>query len=110
MHWRNSAARTQQAKRSSDEDFFFFRLPQALPSSTEVQRWVRDPGTDLFKLASFFSKVKRIFIRHNTGIPSSALAECLYSKGHNVFAIKRMKLSDDNLEKQKILSYNTYCK
>ncbi|XP_042147346.1 zinc finger BED domain-containing protein 4-like [Ixodes scapularis] len=96
-------------KEDGDEDDFFFHLPQALPSSTEVQQWVSDPATDLTGL-SRFPMIKRIFIRLNTGIPSSAPAERLFSKGRDVFAIKRGKLSDDNFEKQLILSYNKYCK
>lgn len=94
---------------SDDEDDLFFQLPQASPSSTEVQQWMSDPGTDLSELARF-PKIRSIFIRQNTGIPSSAPAERLFSKGRDVFSIKRGKLSDENFEKQLILGYNKFCK
>lgn len=93
----------------SDEDDEFFQLPQASPSSTEVQQWVNDPGTSLGELSKF-PKIKKIFIQRNTGIPSSAPAERLFSRGRDVFAIKRGKLSDSNFEKQLILCYNDVCK
>lgn len=45
----------------SDEDDLFFQLPQASPSSAEVQQWVNDRETDLSVLQKF-PKIKKIFI------------------------------------------------
>ncbi|XP_077544599.1 uncharacterized protein LOC144157658 [Haemaphysalis longicornis] len=91
----------------SDEDEFF-QLLQASPSSTELQQWVNNPGTSLSELSKF-PKIK-IFIQRTTGIPSSAPTERLFSRGRDVFGIKRGKLSDSNFEKQLILCYNDVCK
>ncbi|XP_037508443.1 zinc finger BED domain-containing protein 4 [Rhipicephalus sanguineus] len=93
----------------SDEDDLFFQLPPVSTSCSEVQQWVSDPGTDTSELAKF-PKIKKIFIQRNTGIPSSAPAERLFSKGRDIFSIKRGKLSDANFEKQLILKCNEFCK
>lgn len=93
----------------SDEDDEFFQLPQASPSSTEVQQWVNDPATSLSELSKF-PKIMKMFIQRNTGIPPSAPPERLFSRGRDVFTIKRKKLSDSNFEKQLILCYNDVCK
>lgn len=73
----------------------------------EVQRWINDSKADLNELARFlqgsyprFLNAKRMFIRLNMGIPSSAPAEHLFSKGYDIFSIKRGMLSDDIFEMQ----------
>lgn len=72
---------------------YFFQLLHASHSSTEVQQWVDDAGTDLSHLEKL-PKIKKTFNLENTGIQSSAPAERLFSKGRDVFSIKRGKLTD----------------
>lgn len=95
---RASAARLSKQRGHRRRQYFFFyfsRLPQALPTLTEVQQWVSDPTTDLINLARF-PKIKKIIIRLNM---EERMAERLLSKGRVVFIIKRKRLSDNNFEK-----------
>lgn len=82
----------EQGETPSAKMASFFKLPQASPP-TEVQHWLSDPGTNLDYLARF-PNVKRAFVWLNTAIPYSTPVECLFSKGRDVFSIKRGRLAD----------------
>lgn len=65
----------------------------------------QNAGRDLNELARL-PNIKRVHFKQNPRIPSSTLAEPSLSKGHDVFSIKRKKLSDDTFERQLIPSYS----
>ena len=53
-----------------------------------------------------FPEMQKVYRKMNTGMPSSASEERLFSQGSLVFGQKRQKLLDSNLEKHSILNAN----
>jgi len=55
---------------------------------------------------SKFSKVKRLFMKFNTTIPSSAPVKRLFSLGNLVFNPRRNRLNDEKFQQLLLLRYN----
>ncbi|XP_064468391.1 uncharacterized protein LOC135379067 [Ornithodoros turicata] len=86
----------------ADDDFFIL---QSTPGGSELDRWKKSPRGGLQALNDF-PLIKDMFIKFNTGIPSSAPVERLFSVGRDTFGLKRGKLTDENFEKQLLLKCN----
>ncbi|XP_061468964.1 uncharacterized protein LOC133378197 [Rhineura floridana] len=92
-----------------ENDFFNFQ-PQGKTSAVdtvdeELLRYLRSPSCDLSSLYGF-PHVLRCFLQHNTGMPSSAAVERLFSTGGNVMTVKRHSLSDVLFEHLVLLKHN----
>ncbi|XP_061480068.1 uncharacterized protein LOC133383418 [Rhineura floridana] len=92
------------------EDDFFNFLPQGKKSAVdtakeELVRYLRSPSREVSSLHGF-PRVLRCFLQHNTGMPSSAAVECLFSTGGNVMTVKRHSLSDMLFEHLVLLRHN----
>ncbi|XP_061476946.1 uncharacterized protein LOC133381616 [Rhineura floridana] len=80
------------------ENDFFNIQPQGKTSTVdtdeeELLRYLRSPSRELSSLHGF-PRVLLCFLQHNTGMPSSATVECLFSTDGNVMNAKRHSLSD----------------
>ncbi|XP_061463403.1 uncharacterized protein LOC133375629 isoform X1 [Rhineura floridana] len=94
------------------EDDFFNFLPQGKKSAVdtaeeELVRYLRSPSREVSSLHGF-PRVLRCFLQHNTGMPSSAAVECLFSTGGNVMTVKRNSLSDMLFEHLVLLRHNKH--
>ena len=81
-----------------------------VPSSTsqvraEAMNFLSDADTSLSRL-QVFPAVKRLFLKFNTALPSSAPVERLFSIAGLIETPRRNRLSDDNFEKLLMLKVN----
>jgi hypothetical protein len=88
---------------SDDEDFFTFNEtePESVTSRpnalAEMEMFLTDGSRDL-RLLHKYPLVKKVFISSNTGLPSSAAVERLFSLGGQILTPRRNRLSDEHFE------------
>ena len=83
-----------------DGDAVFSFFPKKKDKVDEVEAFQRAPSGESLEV-SFrnLPKLREVFIRYNTGVPSSAASERLFSVGKDAFTAKRNRLSDINFER-----------
>ncbi|XP_042306362.1 uncharacterized protein LOC121921827 isoform X2 [Sceloporus undulatus] len=92
------------------EDDFFNIQPRGRKSAVdtadeEVLRYLKSPSREVSCLHAF-PRVLRCFLQFNTGMPSSAAVERLFSTGGSIFTVKRHALSDELFEQLVLLKQN----
>ncbi|XP_042309534.1 uncharacterized protein LOC121923293 [Sceloporus undulatus] len=93
-----------------EEDFFNIQ-PQGKKSANEdsvdeeVARYLKSPSREV-SLLHAFPHVMQSFLQYNTGMPSSAAIEQLFSTGGKVMTVKRHSLSDELFEQLVLLRQN----
>ena len=92
---------------SCDESFFSFEenVDNGSTILAEMDRFLSDTSRDIGCLVHY-PTVKSLFFRYNTGMPSSAPVERLFSLGGQILTPRRNRLSDENFEKQLLLRPN----
>lgn len=92
----------------SEENFFVFNNAKSSSDSTshdEVRKYLEDSDNNLTSLKAF-PIVKRLFMKYNTTLPSSAPVKRLFSHGGNLLTSSRNRMSDDHMEQVLLLCYN----
>lgn len=95
----------------SDSNNDFFCLPKQIysnkiiSSDQELLNFLNNKNIDLKSLFAFPNVLSK-FIQFNTGLPSSAPVERLFSTGGNVMTSKRHRLGDDIFENLILLKQN----
>jgi len=66
-------------------------------SNEQLNDFLHSSNTDI-KMILNFLKVLKKFLYYNTGLPSSASVERLFSTGGNIMSLKRFSLTDNMFE------------
>ena len=88
---------SEKSSTSITEDFLNFTQSSEQTKPDEVDFFLRDPETDMGML-NRYPAIKKLFIKYNTAIPSSAPVERLFSQAALVLTVRRNRLSDILLE------------
>ena len=78
-------------------DFVNFSRVSNTSPPDEVNNYLNDNDCSLAMLDSY-PRIRELFIKYNSAIPSSAAVERLFSQGSLVLTLKRNSLSDSLLE------------
>lgn len=96
----------------SEDDFFSYGPAkpavqiQQRSAMEEVRRYVEGTGKSLECLQDF-PRVKQLFLRYNTTLPSTAPLQRLFSQKGNLATSQRNFLTDDYFEHVQLLRYNS---
>ncbi|KAM9392065.1 uncharacterized protein zbedx [Pholidichthys leucotaenia] len=96
----------------SEDDFFSYGSAkksvqvQQVGVMDEVRKYVEGMGKSLECLQDF-PRVKQLFLKYNTTLPSTAPVQRLFSQKGNVVTSQKSFLSDDYFERIQLLRYNS---
>ena len=101
---------TQQDEQSDDADEEFFSFDNSTPTQhsvdQELELYLSDDSKHLDCLQKF-PLVKELFLKFNTGLPSSAPVERLFSAGGQIMTPRRSRLNDEHFEMLLLLKSNS---
>lgn len=89
-----------------NEDFFTFKQSKEVESAhEELQRFIKSKSSNIEMLYDF-GIIKKLFIKYNTALSSSASVERMFSVGGSVMTPQRGNMKDDIIEYQILLKIN----
>jgi len=91
-----------------NDDFFVFKQ-QTYDNSAqdELHQFLNSTGTNTnIETLNAYPKIKELFIKYNTALPSSASVERLFSVSGLILTPQRSRLHDDTIEHQLLLKVN----
>nr|XP_033798231.1 uncharacterized protein LOC117359480 isoform X2 [Geotrypetes seraphini] len=107
-----SLEQTSPASSSSDcsyeDDFFCFQNDDGSDKSdvaAELDLFLNDSSRDIISVLQF-PHIKALFLKYNTGLPSSAPVERLFSIGRQIMTPRRCRMTDKHFEMQLLLCCN----
>ena len=97
-----------QASSSEKDHFYDFNLDEDSSAPNAIESEVNDylSNAKQYECLNKYPKVRELFLKFNTSIPSSAPVERLFSLGGLVLTPKRNKLTDARFEKMLLMHYN----
>ena len=99
-----------QKEKASKKDFYEFDSDEepTLCDTVEMEaaRYLGDTKT--LGCLNKYPTIKKLFLKYNTTLPSSAPVERLFSLGNLVLTAKRNKLTDARFEKLLLMWYNKH--
>lgn len=102
---------TENSPKLSDDhdDYlnFIFEHPITTESESEeeLQLFLKSKHSNI-EMLNDYPKIKKLFIKYNTSLPSSASVERMFSVSGSVLTPQRGHLNDDTMEQQILLKIN----
>ncbi|XP_067206204.1 uncharacterized protein [Linepithema humile] len=96
-------------KSDDHEDFFICeqqRMTEGESEEEELQRFLKSKSCKVEEMLNDYPKIKKLFVKYNTALPSSASVERMFSVGGSVLTPQRGHLYDDTIEQQILLKIN----
>lgn len=93
---------TTNVRAQTETDDLLYIPSRATPYMNELDLFMVDPDINLESLHKY-PRIKALFLRFNTGLPSSAPVERLFSAGPLILTARRNRLSDEFFETLLIL-------
>ncbi|XP_074552719.1 uncharacterized protein zbedx isoform X2 [Halichoeres trimaculatus] len=106
-----NTSRNSSAIESEDDFFSYGPVKPAIQMQQrgvmeEVQKYIEGKGKSLECLQDF-PRVKQLFLKYNTTLPSTAPVQRLFSQKGNLVTSQRNFLTDDYFERIQLLRYNS---
>lgn len=92
----------------NEEEFFAFKqkgTKEVESTQEEMYRFLKS-STSNISMLNDYPTIKKLFIKYNTALPSSASVERMFSVGGSVMTPQRGHLQDDLMEYQILLKIN----
>ncbi|XP_064487125.1 uncharacterized protein LOC135399240 [Ornithodoros turicata] len=109
-HELGRSSRSEKAKREArrSDDFYSVLDETEVDEANvlELESFLSLPRDAALSTVVNFPGIKELFVKYNTGLPSSASVERMFSVAGDVLVRKRGRLSDANIEKQLLLNIN----
>lgn len=107
MGIRSTENSPKSGKSDDHDDFFIFeqKTVQNESEEEELQRFLKSNNCNI-EMLNDYPKIKKLFIKYNTALPSSASVERMFSVGGSVLTPQRGHLNDDTMEQQILLKIN----
>ena len=96
---------------SDTADYYGFKVKcdstkSSSNSAIDVIKYLEDPSDNLCMLSKYPS-VKKVFVRFNSALPSSAPVERMFSMAGKIHSPSRTLLTSDNFRKSVLMKANT---
>jgi hypothetical protein len=80
--------------------------PVADPIKIELSRFFEEKNTENLQVLNAYPIIKKLFLKYNTALPTSAAVERIFSLGGRILSPLRTKLGDFNFESLMFLRSN----
>ena len=91
---------------SAKGDDLFVSFGTTVEKEPETKQYLDAPVTLYLDSLNFFSKVRSLYYKTNTTLPSSAAVEHLFSCGGVIMTPLRTRVMDNNFESKVLLNFN----
>lgn len=95
---------------NANSSFFSWtqKKPENIAIETELGDFLKRSPTKKLETLNSTPTLKKVFIKYNTPLPSSAPVERVFSVGGAILSKKRGKMSDEHFEKTMLLKCNKF--
>ena len=91
---------------TEQKESIFIRFKTSVEKEPETKKYLDSEESDSLKDLELFPKVRSLYVRSNTTLPSSAAVERLFSCAGLIMTPLRSRVTDNNFEAKVLLNFN----